>query len=372
MVSINTSPVSLLLLLGTLLLIGACKKELMDPQDSADLSRINYDPITYTLDLPNSFPMMEIPENNLMTIEGVELGRKLFYDPILSADSTMSCSSCHLQKGSFTDNRATSEGIDGISGTRSSMSLLNTGFISTGLFWDGRADNLEELALLPVEDPIELHDQWPNVEKKLMRNEYYPRLFREAFGIERKNEITSFLAAKAIAQFVRTLNSTGNSKWDQVQRNEVFFTDQELEGFLMFFDEDPSLPDAECGHCHSRPLFTTNEFINNGIEPVTGLSEFPDKGLGKRTQNLIDNGKFRVPTLRNIELTGPYMHDGRFENLNQVLEHYNSGGHVQPNTDVLIRPLNLSTEQQEAIIAFLKTLTDSDFVTKEEFSSPFE
>ena len=365
------SPANCLYIFAFSLLISCCKNgPNPEPIDPNDLTNITYNPKDYVLQAPSSFPEMQIPVDNKLTEQGVLLGRKLFYDPILSADSSMACASCHLQKGNFTDNLKVSEGIDRIAGKRSSMSLLNIGYVTTGLFWDGRADNLEEQALLPVEDPIELHHTWPEVIDKLKQHVDYPKLFREAFGINNKMDITRELAAKAIAQFERTLVSSGNSKFDRVQRNEIFFTDEELDGFLMFFDEDPLLPDAECGHCHNKPLFTTDEFINNGIEPISNLEDFPDKGRGGVTSLLIDQGKFRVPSLRNIEFSGPYMHDGRFETLEEVLDHYNSGGHLQANKDVLVLPLNLDEGQKQAIIAFLKTLSDPEFLNNPKYSDP--
>ncbi len=353
-----------------ILLLG-CRKEPVPKVDPDDLTHISYMPTNYEINRIDFFPEMEIPVDNPLTLEGVTLGRRLFYDPILSKDSTMSCSSCHLPSGSFTDNLAVSEGVDEIAGKRSSMSLLNVGYYSTGLFWDGRSDNLEEQALLPVEDPIELHHDWGEVESQLKRHQDYPTLFRKAFGIDHKNDITRELTVKALAQFERSLVSSGNSKWDRVQRNEDFFTDLELEGYLMYFDLDPDLPDAECAHCHSPPLFTTNEYINNGIQEATDLESFKDMGRGKITESVFDNGKFRVPTLRNIQFSAPYMHDGRFETLEEVLDHYNSGGHFQPNRDALIRPLGLSDRQMEAILAFLNTLSDPDFNQDNRYQSPF-
>ena len=182
--------------------------------EDRDLTDIEYNPQTLEINYPATFPRLEQPQDNIMTVDGVELGRHLFYDPILSADSTMSCASCHFQSSSFTDNLAVSTGIDDIAGTRSSMSLINAGFYNTGLFWDGRADNLEDQALLPVEDPIELHDTWPNVVFKLQCTDNYPVMFRKAFGIEKSSEITKELAAKAIAQFERSMVSSGSSKYD--------------------------------------------------------------------------------------------------------------------------------------------------------------
>ncbi len=362
-----------------LLLFLACGNDddmVTSPVDEdIDLSNIPYDPQPFDLVIPDSFPQMEIPADNPITVAGQDLGRHLFYDPVLSADSSMSCSSCHLQNSSFTDNRAVSIGIDGIGGTRSSMSLLNIGFNYNGLFWDGRSLTLEEQALLPVEDPIELHNLWPDVIDKLQASDLYREKFRKAFGIGLASEITKELAVKALAQFERSIVSSGNSWFDQViYGNDPTkqFEDDELNGFLMFFDQsNGALPDAECGHCHPAPLFTTDEYINNGLDPASEPVDFLDPGYGTVTQFPSDFGRFRVPTLRNIALTAPYMHDGRFQTLEEVVEHYNSGGHHAPNIDPLITPLELTPEQQQDLIAFLKTLSDMDVVENPLYSNPF-
>lgn len=339
--------------------------------DPGDLSDIAYQPVPYQIQAPAGFPQLEIPADNPTTVDGVLLGRMLFFDPILSADSTMSCSSCHLQAGNFTDNLAVSKGVDGNPGRRSSMSLLDVAFHYTGFFWDGRAESLEEQALLPVEDPVELHESWPNVETKLRRHTNYPLAFRKAFGINHTSEIDRYLAAKAIAQFERTLISSGNSRYDRFFRGEIFLTDSEFNGFEIYFDVNNELPDGECNHCHAPPLFTVNEYRNNGIESVGSLHSFPDPGRGMVSGDTLENGKFKIPTLRNIEYTAPYMHDGRFTTLEEVVDHYNSGGHRQLNTDPLIRQLGLTPAQKQDLIAFLRTLADTTFLKNPEHSNPF-
>jgi cytochrome c peroxidase len=282
----------------------------------------------------------------------------------------MSCASCHLPQGNFSDNLATSPGVDGIEGRRSAMVLMDMAFAKNGLFWDGRAQTLEEQALLPVEDPIELHTTWEEVVDKIRNHQDYPERFRRAFGIEQKSQITRDLATKAIAQFERTLIISGNSKYDRVIRGDDVFSDQELAGFEMFFDLNPVLPDAECGHCHNAPLFTTHEYLNNGITDAPGLDDFPDLGFGMVSGLAIDNGKFRVPTLRNIEFSAPYMHDGRFGSLREVIDHYNSGGHPSLNKNELIRPLGLTDAQIDDLLSFIQTLRDEDFINSAAFQDP--
>jgi cytochrome c peroxidase len=262
-----------LLLVSSAVIFGCDPEEM----EQGDLMNITYQPESYTFDLPAHFPKMEIPTNNPMTNQGILLGRHLFYDPILSADSTMSCASCHLPELNFTDGKAFSKGIDGLNGTRSSMSLINIGFVKAGLFWDGRAKTLEDQALFPVEDPIELHNTWPNVINKLKRHVVYPKMFREAFGINDRSEITKELAAKAIAQFERTLVSK-DSKFDRIQAGKESYSDLELLGYGLFFDDDPDLPDTECGHCHNIPMTSSDDFFNNGLSEAATLDDFKDLG----------------------------------------------------------------------------------------------
>ena len=340
-----------------------------DPNDR-DLTDIPFQPVHYTPVIPDGFPALEQPEDNLMTMDGIRLGRKLFYDPILSIDSTISCSSCHGQSGSFTDQVALSEGVAGLT-MRSSMSLINIGFHYHGLFWDGRAKTLEEQALAPVENPVEMGEHWDNVVEKLKSHPDYPVDFRKAFGIDRSSLVTKELAAKAIAQFERSMISGGNTKYDRFARGEIFLDENEYNGYLMFFDFDPELPDAECAHCHNAPLFATSDYFNNGLQESADFDGFADKGLGLITGKASDNGKFKAPTLRNIVFTAPYMHNGKFETLEEVIEHYNSGGKSSPNKNSLLRPLNLTESQKSDLIAFIRTLTDSTILTNEAFRSPF-
>jgi len=357
----------------------ACEDPPPPADPGIDLTAIPYNPESYEIVLPSGFignpslnyPPLPIPEDNALTIAGVDLGRHLFYDPILSADNTMSCASCHMQSRGFTDGLATSTGIDGIAGTRSSMTLVDIGFNTNGLFWDGSVMTLEEQALLPVEDPIELHHTWPEVEKELRLDSNYREKFRSAFGISNSNEISKELAVKAIAQFERSMISSGNSKFDRVNRGELSYSDEELEGESLFFDFQDGTPDAECNHCHQPPLFTSNKFLNNGLENVTDYADFPDQGHGQVTGITTDIGRFRVPTLRNIEFSAPYMHDGRFATLEEVMDHYNSGGHFFENIDPNMRPLELSEDQKCALIAFMKTFSDVEFLENEKFSNPF-
>jgi cytochrome c peroxidase len=342
-----------------------------EPMDNDDLTSIKYNPTTYNFDLPSHFPSMDIPANNPTTKEGISLGRHLFYDPIMSADSTQSCASCHLPEMSFTDGKAVSIGIDGIAGTRSSMSLINIAFVRSGLFWDGRAKTLEDQALLPVEDSIEMHHSWPKLEEQLRRSKRYPTMFREAFGIQNKSGINKELAVRAIAQFERTIISK-DSKYDQIKQGKAKYTDLEFYGQGLYFDEDPDLPDSECWHCHNLPMATSDAFFNNGLTETSDLMSFVDKGRGNVTKSIIDNGKFRAPTLRNIKYSAPYMHDGRFATLDDVLNHYVSGGKSSPNSDPLIHNLPFSTFEIKALKAFIETLNDTNVYNNPALKNPFK
>lgn len=352
--------------------VWACDKDPAAGPDinGEDLTAISFNPTPYSIPIAQDYPKMYIPPNNPMTREGIELGRKLFYDPIMSRDSTISCASCHSQSLSFKDANGISIGVEGRTGRRTSMNLINIGYSNQNLFWDGREKDLEKQVIHPVEDPNELDHNWPELVNKIRRHKYYPADFRRAFGILSAREIDQELISRAIAQFERTLISSGTTRYDLALRGEVILTEDELQGYLMFVDGVVDLPDAECGHCHAEPLFTTFEFKNNGLEQIDNLEDFADKGRGEVTGALFDNGKFKIPTLFNAAISPPYMHDGRFKTLEEVMDHYNSGGHRQPNTDPLIRPLGLTEKQKMQVIAFVKTLTDTAFLNNPDFSNP--
>jgi len=359
------------------LLVPSCDKkhkfDLPNPAHSGDdLTSIPHNPHPYDLKKPEFFPTMPIPADNPMTVEGVKLGRYLFYDPILSSDSTQSCSSCHIQKFGFSDGKALSTGVAGKQGRRSAMALVNVGYLSNGLFWDGRVSTLEEQLLQPVADPLEMNENWDHVEEKLRRHAVYPRMFREAFPIENTQEITRKLVAKVIAQFERTLVSA-NSRYDKAvssNSNGFKLRKQELDGYFLFF-LDIATNHPGCHHCHNSRTFGMDEYFNNGLEAVQTLNDFPDKGRGAVTGYIRDNGKFRAPTLRNISLTAPYMHDGRFKTLDEVLDHYISGGHYAQNRDANVSGFKMTAQERESLIAFLTALTDTSFVNNPAFRSPF-
>lgn len=307
-------------------------------------------------------------EDNAMTKAGVDLGRHLFYDPILSLDSTRSCASCHIQAYGFSDTMAVSLGVEDREGKRNAIALTNLAYHYTSFFWDGRVKSLEEQALIPVEDSLELGNDWEEVERRIREHHSYPARFRQAFGVESVYEIDRYLVAKALAQFERTFISA-NSKFDQALAGQVELSPAEERGRLIFFDESEVLPAGECAHCHVGPLFTTLTFFNNGLDN-TDLA-LADVGLERVSENIFDRGKFKTPSLRNIALTAPYMHDGRFATLEAVIEQYNKGGHYSRNESPNIRPLGLNEQDKADLIAFLNTLTDTSYLKRQDLSNPF-
>lgn len=351
------------------------------------LDTTDYNPVAYTMTAPRGLPAMEVPADNPMTVQGVKLGRLLFYDKILSRDSTMACASCHKIEKAFTEPLPTSVGIRGIAGKRNAMTLINVGYNwkqnrPHNFNWDGKFFNLEDQVIAPVEHPLELDNSWDSVVVKLRAHRYYPRLFRQAFGITYTSEITKELAAKALAQFLRTLNSA-NSQFDAQQWIPFQFMSEEAQrGYALFLGDTEgatTVTDGECAHCHSvsrnRALFARNNYSNNGLDSAATLADFRDLGYGAITQNSTDNGRFREVTLRNVALTAPYMHDGRFNTLEQVLDHYTSGGHPAPNVAIELTTSpsirTLTAQEKSDIIAFLHALTDTSYINKREWQNPF-
>ncbi|MFT7344499.1 MAG: cytochrome c peroxidase [Lentimonas sp.] len=326
----------------------------------------------YKLSIPSHFPQMIIPSDNPLTVEGITLGKRLFFEKKLSGDNTLACAGCHEQSSSFSDSRRFSKGIDGIDGKRQSMTLVNLGF-QQNFFWDGRALTLEDQILQPVPDPIEMHQSWTNAVVKLKEVPSYRQEFFNAFGTD---QIDSVLVAKAMAQFLRTLIS-GVSKYDAMYRfaynlplnpkeqsllSEV--TNEEWAGYDLF----NSLNGGDCFHCHNGPLMQVFKFSNNGLD-----EQFSDLGRGEVTKNPSDYGKFKVPSLRNIAVSAPYMHDGRFQTLDEVINHYSSGIHQSATIDPLIEfasqgGVQLTLEERGLIKKFLFTLTDEEFLNNPKFT----
>lgn len=387
-------------LLSIILVIGCTKDPITEPQDNTPiapntpLNEIPYNPTPFAQTSPRGLPTMYIPEDNPLTVQGIKLGRLLFHDPILSGDSSMTCASCHNTNKAFTDGRAKSIGITGTEGNRNAMSLINVGYNfklnrNNNFNWDGAFKTLEEQVLSPVEHPLELNADWDIIVEKFKNHTFYPILFRKAFGIENKDQINKELAAKALAQYLRTLNSA-NSYFDRTKRESYVYlsdfstTADAQRGFDLFVGDalgsnniTLGQKDAECAHCHSISrdifVFARNDFSNNGLDDPNTAT---DLGLGGITNNARDKAKFREVTMRNIALTAPYMHDGRFQTLEEVLEHYTSGGHAgtalasELATAATLRTLD--ARDKADIIAFLHTLTDTSYFDNPHFLNPFD
>ncbi|MFK7971839.1 MAG: cytochrome-c peroxidase [Bacteroidia bacterium] len=299
-----------------------------------------------------------IPDDNPLTIAKVNLGKKLFYDSLLSRDYTVSCSSCHHPDKAFSDPRAISLGVEGRPGTRNAPGLMNVLF-GKSFFWDGNTATLEEQALIPIEADFEMDNTVEEVVRRLNADTAYQRLFGVAFG----KAPDADGIAKALSSFERIL-ITANTPYDQyvLTRNINVLSREAQRGLALFFDER-----ADCFHCHVTPsIFTDEDFADNGLEFLNG-----DTGRDLVTGNPDDRGKFKTPTLRNLAFTGPYMHDGRFETLEEVIEHYVSGGANRPTQSPFVRPNvqdSLLTDQEKSdLIAFLLALTDSSYNNNPEY-----
>lgn len=308
----------------------------------------------YQLDFPGYFPILNVPNDNPLTEEGVQLGRRLYYDPILSTggpNDGLSCSSCHFQSNSFS--------VPTPPQNSSVLPHVNLGW-NHNFLWNGKVTGtLEDIMMFEVQDFFE-------VDLDVLKNhDTYPELFKDAFG---SCEITDGLVAKALAQWFRRMKSS-NSKFDRYQQGLEQLTNEELNGMTIFFTEK-----GDCFHCHGLPLFTNNEFHNIGLDSVYDPAV---KDRSYITGSPYDRLKFKAPTLRNVELTAPYMHDGRFATLEEVVEHYNSGVLRSPTVDpIMTKPgkeygLQLTQQEKDDLVAFLKALTDWEFVNDTALASPF-
>ena len=330
-----------------------------------------YDPTPYILEF-GDFPDPGIPADNILTNEGVKLGRMLFYERMLSKDGSQSCADCHQQKDAFSDLRQFSIGVELLPGKRQAMALFNLAWHKNGMFWDGRSPGAREQSLKPIQDPLEMNETLVNAIAKLKAEKRYTDQFIRAFG---DDKITPERMGLAMEQFEFTMVSN-NSKYDQWQRGEAVLSDSEERGRQLFFREyDPFSGEkgGECFHCHGGFNFTNNEYMNNGLDAEPG---FTDLGRFMVTNEPADRARFKVPSLRNIEFTPPYMHDGRFATLEEVIEHYDSGVKNSSTVDPLLQynlnpGLQLSSQDKADLVAFLRTLSDATFLADERYSSPF-
>jgi cytochrome c peroxidase len=331
------------------------------------------------------------PKDNPITNAGATLGRVLFYDRQLSRNDTTSCASCHEQKSGFSDARRFSRGFAGGHTGRNSMGLTNLRYsnvngLEPGFFWDERAKTLEQQVLMPIQDEVEMGMTLPDLEKKLTKLPYYPSLFKTAFG---STDVTSQRIARALAQFLRSMVSF-DSRFDRSftrtkgdkPKNALKLTVAEQQGHSLFIDGVGGVNEFACQMCHVAPSFNMDMSHNIGLD-----LKYRDKGLGllNRESNApftpSNDGKFKAPSLRNIALSAPYMHDGRFKTLEEVVDHYSDGVHPHPNLTLAFatRPDNkkptsgfgLTKQDKAALVAFLKTLTDEEFVKDPRFADPF-
>jgi len=349
---------------AVLALIGSavsCAKQLPFPA---------LDTTPYELEF-GALPNPGIPADNPMTEQGVKLGRMLFYETRLSGDNTMSCASCHRQEHAFSDTSRFSVGIHGLPGKRQAMSTVNMLWNLNTYFWDGRAPLLRDQSLMPIEDELEMAETLDRAIKKLAADTMYTHQFLRAFGT---HQPTEHLVSLALEQFMHSIVSH-RSKYDKYLAGEAVLTEEEERGRELFFTEyNPFFPDdsgADCAHCHSGKNFDSPTFHNNGTDSLN-----TDMGLYNVTGDPKDIGLMKTVTLRNIALTPPYMHDGRFSTLEEVVRHYNTGIQSSPTLDAALEStletgLRLTQQDISDLTAFLHTLTDEELLLDQRYSSPF-
>ncbi len=336
------------MLVGSILMLFlACRKE----EESPALPETD----EYTLRVPAGFPMPDIPADNALTESRVALGRRLFYDPVLSKDSTRSCGSCHLPHLAFSDSTAASFGIEQRPGTRNAPSLANVAY-QKRLLREGGIPTLEMQILVPIQEHNEFDFNIVLVAERLQQMPEYVALAEKAYG----RTPDAFIITRSIAAFERTLLS-GDSPYDQYafQGNPFALSTSAKRGLNLFQSEQ-----LNCSKCHEGFLFTNQDFTSNGLYEV-----YPDSGRIRLTGLESDRGVFKVPSLRNLALTAPYMHDGSLPTLEAVLDHYQTGGMPHPNKSPLLKPFTLNTQERADLLAFLHSLTDQKFINNPEFSN---
>ncbi|WP_046744176.1 cytochrome-c peroxidase [Kordia zhangzhouensis] len=342
------------------LICMSCKNEPYEEIPSSQVGEFQNVLLDFTI--PSNFPpLMYDIENNPPTETGFELGRRLFYEGRLASDNVVACGFCHIQEFAFTHHtHIVSHGVDGAIGSRNAQPLHNLAFKSE-FTWDGAAGHLDLQPIIPITAEVEMNETFSNIIAKLQSHPDYPTLFQEAFE---NGEINAENILKALSQFMIMMVSS-NSKYDKFRRNEgnITLTPNEMQGMELF--------QQKCTSCHAGELFTDGSYRNNGLAID---SQYNDIGRARVTGLTEDNYKFKVPNLRNIEVTFPYMHDGRFATLEDVLEHYRNGITDYDNLDNSLRQTNgvlgipMTDEEKDRIIDFLKTLTDTDFIFDQRFS----
>ena len=323
--------------------------------------------------LYGELPDPNLPADNELTEQGVALGRMLFYENMLSRDGSQNCASCHRQEHAFSDTTRFSLGVEMLQGKRQAMSVFNMAWNSNKFFWDGRAHLLRDQAILPIQDELEMDETLENVLSKLSASQMYKDQFTRVYG---DDDITVDKMALAMEQFMLSIVSY-DSKYDQWVAGTTELTASEERGRLLFETEyNPffqELSGADCAHCHGGSNFENDLYMNNGLDAD---ADFADLGRENVTNDPMDRARFKVPSLRNIELTPPYMHDGRFSTLEEVVDHYNEGIHPSTSLDPAIQAtietgLFLTADDKVDLVNFLKTLTDHSFLTDTRYSDPF-
>jgi len=306
--------------------------------------------------VPDWFPELPVPQENQLTQARIELGRRLFHDPLLSRDSTVSCASCHRQELGFTDGLRVSVGVGGRQGQRNAPTLANVAYVPA-LNADGGIPTLELQAQVPIFAHEEMDFTIAGFLERIAGDATYAAQFDAAYG----RQPDAFGISRGLAAFQRTFIS-GGSRFDQFEYQGISdaLSDAEKRGRDLFFSNA-----TYCSDCHSPPLFTTFEYANVGL-----YAAYPDSGRARITHLAEDNGKFRIPTLRNIALTAPYMHDGSIATLRETVEHFNSGGAEHPNRSSLVMPLGLTAQEVDDLVAFLGALTDPAFISAPGFGPP--
>jgi cytochrome c peroxidase len=307
------------------------------------------------LQIPTDFSKLIHPADNEPTEARIQLGRLLFYHTGLSANQSTHCGSCHVLSSAFTDGRSVSPGDDGAIGLRNAPTLANLAW-APYLMAEGGVPSLELQALAPLHVPHEMGNNMMDAVTLLNEDDWLRALNKIAYN---RDSIDPFTITRALACFQRTLIS-GDSKYDQAKHQQIDLTALEKRGQTLFFSEE-----LACGSCHKEPFFTDYGFYNIGL-----YNDYPDPGLERKTHAKLDSGKFKTPTLRNIALTAPFMHDGSINTLEEVVAHYNSGGKLHSQKDQRIRPLHLSDEDAKALVAFMQTLTDWNFVQNQNLTPP--
>ena len=328
-----------------LVIIVSCSPYKGEKLEVIEISQNNY-----TLQLPPGFDSLPIPENNKLSIERIALGKRLFQEKALSIDSSISCLTCHKPNLYFTDGFSKSKGLNGEIVERNSPSLLNVGY-QTKLLREGGMPTLEMQVLVPIQEHKEFNFNIVDLSERLKKDSIYVRLAKDAYN----REIDPFVITRALSAYERTLIS-GNSNYDKYfyQGNKKSLSKDELKGYKLFISSE-----INCISCHSGFNFTNYKTYNNGL-----YEKYIDPGRARLTNLDSDKGKFKVPSLRNIEFTGPYMHDGSIETLEEIIRHYASGGKNHPNKSELLQGFSITKKEINYLVSFLKSLTDTTVINK--------